>query len=134
MKRIVIISFSFIICLLLLGCDNKNKTFSLSEEYYKTNSFDELDKESFNELIDKKKSFAIFIYQPLCTTSYEFNKILTEFAEDYQISFYKMSFANMKNTNLNDSIKYYPSLAIFHEGKLIDYLDANDDDDIEGFS
>ena len=45
----------------------------------------------------------------------------------YNVSFYKMSFVNMKETNLKDKIKYYPSFAIFKDGELVDYLDANND-------
>ena len=126
MKKVFIL---IIISFLLLGCDRQN-VFSLEEKYYGNSSFNELDVDSYNKLIENKESFAIFIYQPLCTTSYDFNKVLTEFSLDYQISFYKMSFANMMETDLKQSIKYYPSLVIFNEGKLVDFLDANSEEDI----
>lgn len=131
MKKLIFFSLTMIFCLLLVGCNNKQDTFSLDKEYYQNNSFNELDKNTFDDLINNKKSFAIFIYQPLCTTSYEFNKILTEFANQYQISFYKMSFSDMKETELKEYIKYYPSLVIYHEGEIVDYLDANSDSDSE---
>ena len=35
----------------------------------------------------------------------------------------------MKETSLYDDIKYYPSFVIFKEGKAIDYLDANNEND-----
>src|SRR5690554_8193903 len=116
-----------IFCFLLVGCNNKQDTFSLDKEYYQNNSFNELDKNTFDDLINNKKSFAIFIYQPLCKTSYEFNKILTEFANQYQISFYKMLFSDMKKTDLKKYIKYYQSLVIYYEVKLLYYLDVNND-------
>ena len=71
----------------------------------------------------------MFIYQPLCTTSYNFNKVVTKFMNMYNVSFYKMSFANMKETNLKSKIKYYPSFAIFKDGELVDSLDANSEED-----
>ena len=131
MKKLIGFSLAMIFCFLLVGCNNKQDTFSLDKEYYQNNSFNELDKNTFDDLINNKKSFAIFIYQPLCTTSYEFNKILTEFANQYQISFYKMSFSDMKETELKEYIKYYPSLVIYYEGEIVDYLDANSDSDSE---
>ena len=131
MKKLIVFSLTMIFCFLLVGCNNKQDTFSLDKEYYQNNSFNELDKNTFDDLINNKKSFAIFIYQPLCTTSYEFNKILTEFANQYQISFYKMSFSDMKETELKEYIKYYPSLVIYNEGEIVDYLDANSDSDSE---
>jgi len=130
-KKLIGFSLAMIFCFLLVGCNNKQDTFSLDKEYYQNNSFNELDKNTFDDLINNEKSFAIFIYQPLCTTSYEFNKILTEFANQYQISFYKMSFSDMKETELKEYIKYYPSLVIYYEGEIVDYLDANSDSDSE---
>lgn len=131
MKKLIGFSLAMIFCFLLVGCNNKQDTFSLDKEYYQNNSFNELDKNTFDDLINNKKSFAIFTYQPLCSTSYEFNKILTEFANQYQISFYKMSFSDMKETELKEYIKYYPSLVIYYEGEIVDYLDANSDSDSE---
>lgn len=74
-----------------------------------------------------KKSFAVFIYEPTCITSNDFNEV----SNKNQISLYKMSFENMKSTELNNKIKFYPSLAIFNKGKLVDYLDAEANEDKE---
>ena len=131
MKKLILLSFSIFLCLILVGCNNKQNTFSLDEEYYNSSSFTELDKNTFDNLISNKKTFAIFIYQPLCSASYEFNKVLTEFSKTYQISFYKLSFNNMKETKLRNDIKHYPSLVIYNKGKIIDYLDADSDEDLE---
>lgn len=127
MKKILISLLVVFCSFLLIGCEANNKTFSLDEEYYKSSEFIELGINEFNDLVNNNKSFAIFIYQPLCSASYNFNKVLTEFANQYQIKFYKMSFADMRETELNEHIKYYPSLVIYHNGELVDYLDANSD-------
>ena len=135
MKRVVTLLLLFTSILLLVGCENskEEKNFSLEEKYYTTSSFNEIGIEEFNELVENKESFAIFIYQPLCATSYEFNQVLTEFSKMHQISFYKMSFTDMKETELGDTIKYYPSFAIYQEGKLVDYLDANSNEDTDAY-
>ena len=126
MKKKIIILLLIISSFLLTGCDKK---FSLNEKYYDKAEFTEIEKEDYNELIKNKESFGVFIYQPLCTTSYNFNKVVTKFMNMYNVSFYKMSFANLKETDLKSKIKYYPSFAIFKEGELIDYLDANSKED-----
>jgi len=128
-KKLLISLLVITCCYLLIGCNN-NKTFLLDEEYYKSSEFTELEINDFNVLVNNNKSFAIFIYQPLCSISYDFNKILIDFANQYQINFYTMSFSNMKETELKKYIKYYPSLVIYHNGKLVDYLDANSDSHI----
>ena len=78
-----------------------------------------------------KKTFAVFIYESTCITSNDFNEILNEFSNKNQISLYKMFFENMKSTELNNKIKFYPSLAIFNKGKLVHYLDAEANEDKE---
>lgn len=128
MKKLVLLLI--MACLLITGCKKEESKFSFDEKYYHKSEFIELEKENLNKLIKDKESFGIFIYQPLCSNSYEFNKVLTEFSKKYQISFYKMSYSNMKETKLGDSIKYYPSLVIFKDGKMIDFLDANSNEDI----
>lgn len=74
-----------------------------------------------------KKFSAVFIYEPSCITSNDFNEV----SNKNQISLYKMSFENMKDTELNNKIKFYPSLAIFNKGKLVHYLDAEANEDKE---
>ena len=129
MKKTLILNLIIISCLLLVGCNKDKAPFLLEDKYYSSSSYNELDINTFNNLIEEKETFAIFIYQPLCSASYEFNKVLTEFAKKYQINFYKMSFSDMKKTEMGEKVKYYPSLVIYHNGKIVDYLDANSDED-----
>ena len=125
-KLLFLVFFSF----LLVGCGNGQEKFLLEDKYYDSNSITELDVDTFNELIENKESFAIFIYQPLCATSSSFEQVLSEFSEEYQISFYKMSFSNMKETVLSHDIKYYPSFVVIQEGEFVQALDANSDEDV----
>ncbi len=123
MKKI----FIFIVCLLLIGCSKS--TFELEEKYYNNSSLNDIDITLFDTLIENKESFVVFIYQPMCSTSNNFNNIINEFIEKYQISFYKLSFSDLKQTELKKCVKYYPSLVIFKNGKMVDYLDASDEAD-----
>lgn len=107
--------------------------FYLEEKYYGNSVFNEIDSNGLNNLINNKESFTIFIHQPFCSTSYEFNKILVKFAEENKISFYKMSFDEMKKTVMYENIKYYPSFAIYNNGKLIDFLEADSDEDLNRY-
>lgn len=132
-KKILLLPLIFI-CLILVGCDKKIKQFYLDEEYYKNSEFIELDKNTLNNLIEDKKSFVIFIYQPLCAASVEFNKVLDEFLETNQITIYKMPYSEMKETELSKHIKYYPSFVIYHDGKFVSYLDASSDEDKKYYS
>lgn len=133
-KKVIIISvITFLLVASLVLFLLNNRTFSLEKKYYGNSEFKELTISEYDKLIEDKESFAIFIYQPLCTTSYEFNKVLTEFANKNQISFYKMAFSDMKKTSLKEEVKYYPSFVIIKNGKVVDSLDANSDEDVERY-
>lgn len=137
-KRVLKITVPIVIILILIVViiernfiqKTSDFMFYLEEKYYGNSVFNEIDSNDLNNLINNKESFAIFIHQPFCSTSYEFNKILVRFAEENKISFYKMSFDEMKKTVMYEKIKYYPSFAIYNNGKLIDFLEADSDEDL----
>lgn len=139
MKKKVItflsIIFVLIIIAIIISVTNENtKTFYLEDNYYGKNSITEIKNDELNQLIEKKESFAIFVYQPMCVTSSDFESVLSKFLEDNQISIYKIAFSNIKDTDIGKSIKYYPSFIIYNKGKMIDFLEANKDEDIIHYS
>lgn len=134
MKKKLMI-FSAILLILIIGIIllfvNKNeKSFYLENSYYGTNKMIEVEIDELNELVDRKESFAVFVYQPMCVTSSDFEKVLSEFLEDNQISIYKIAFSSIKDTDIGKFVKYYPSFIIYHEGKMVDFLEANKDEDV----
>lgn len=126
-KNSLIISIVLLIMLLCTACGNK--TFMLEEKYYGESKFVEIDNEDYDKLISDKESFAIFIYQPLCAASSSFKEVLTEYSNTKGVVFYKMTQTKMKESKLGETLKYYPSLVIVKDGKVVDYLDANSSDD-----
>lgn len=105
--------------------------FYLEDKYYGNSNFNTIETDDLNKLIDNKESFALFIYQPACVTSANFEQVLYDFSGSNNITIYEIAFSDIKDTSLSKSIKYYPSFAIFNKGKMVDYLDANSDSDLE---
>ena len=101
----------------------------LSEEYYGISSYTEVGSSEFDELRAREDTFIVFIHQPFCVTSNEFNDVLTEFMERDDIGIVKIKFADLKKTNLAEDIKRFPSAAVITNGKLAAYLDASSEDD-----
>lgn len=91
----------------------------------------EIDGEKLNSLIENKSNFALSIYEPSCITSSNFDGVLSEFRGVYNIDFYRVAFSDLKETDLGETIKYYPSFAVLKDGELIDYLQADKDEDSE---
>ncbi len=135
MKKIL---FTLVFCLLLIGCQKK-EAFYLNDEYYNKSSLIEINSEEFKILEKDEESFVVFVYQPLCTTSHDFHNIVTAFLDNHKISFYKVDFSTVKDTSMIDYIKYCPSVVIYHNGKMISYLDPTKDkhipyyETVEGF-
>lgn len=126
MKKVVKV-ICILLCIMLTGC--KNELFDLEEKYYKEASLKEISYNDLDKLVKSKESFGVFIYQPLCETSSGFEIILNNFTKQYQMSFYKVAYSDIKNTDLGKKIKYYPSFIIYKDGKIVDYLEADKDED-----
>ncbi len=122
--------FILTIMTVLLFVNKKEKKFYLENHYYTSSDVKEIKMDDLSDLINKKESFAVFVYQPMCVTSSDFEKVLNDFLEDNQISIYKIAFSNIKDTEIGNSVKYYPSFMIFNRGKMVDFLEANKDEDV----
>ena len=135
MRKLGILLLTFF---LLTGC-GKEEPFYLNEEYYGTSNITEIAASELQELEEQQASFVVFVYQPMCTTSSNFETVLNEFIAEEQLSIYKISFSNSDNTSIREKIRFYPSAVIYHDGKVVDALDAGSDEDtpyfesVEGF-
>lgn len=105
--------------------------FHLDSEYYQAKDFTTIQYNELTELIAKKKSFVVFVYQPMCAASADFEEVLDEFRTQNQVSIYKIAFSDIKDTEIGQKIQHYPSFAIFKQGTLVEYLDAEADEDTE---
>lgn len=125
----VIIAIAVIVGLLLFLWP---KTFSLSTEYYNSDTdLQQISVLQLEDLIAEHKSFAVFVYQPACRTSEEFEKILKDFSTQHNIKFLKTPFADLKTSGLIPDLKYYPSMLLYHDGKLVTFLRADSDEDLK---
>lgn len=134
MKKILIV---LLISLTLTGCffskkQNDNKIrFYLSDKYYHTGEFIKVDNKSLEKL--NKENFILFTYNPYCNLPISCEKIFEEFMKKYNIDFISIPFSDFKETSYYDNVKYAPSVMIIKEGEVIDYLDANDDKDLQKY-
>lgn len=128
---IVLIVLSFLVTIIL---KQNNKPFYLEDSYYGINNVTEINVDELNELINNKKSFAVFVYQPMCITSCDFEKVLDEFLEEEKISIYKIAFSDIKDTEIGKSVKFYPSFIIYNNGNMIDFLESNKDEDVNYYT
>lgn len=125
---ILLLVISALIIIFLLN--NRDKTFSLEDKYYDTSEIIEIDVETLSELINSKESFALFVSQEMCLASSDFEIVLNEFLEENPLTIYEINFSELTASKLGDFLEYYPSFVLYKEGKVVDYLDANADEDL----
>lgn len=133
-KKLLIIS---IVTLIIIGVSivlslifqDKNQTFSLESKYYNTGEKITINETELESLINDKESFVLFVSQTMCLTSYDFEVVINEFLNEFPITIYEINYSELKESNLGNFLKYYPSFVIYKKGKVVDFLDANDDED-----
>lgn len=110
---------------------NQNKIFSLESKYYNTGEKIEINISELEELISDKESFVVFVSQDMCLASSNFEVVINDFLEEYPITIYEINYSELKESDLGDFLEYYPSFVIYKNGKMVDFLDANADEDTD---
>lgn len=111
----------------------QHNTPTLDAEYYGNSGFTTIDSTELGEMIDAKRSFLVFVYQPDCRTSDDFEQVATEFSDTYHISMYKIAYSSLRNSFLLPELKYYPSLIVYHDGEAVNFLRADVDADLPAY-
>lgn len=108
--------------------------FRLDEQYYSSAALDSISASELQQLVDEKKSFAVFVSQPSCRASADFEKVLQSFIFETPMRFYEIAFSDLKELSFASEVRFYPSFLIFKQGKLVDFLEADNDDDASAYT
>lgn len=109
----------------------------LDSEYICNNcssNFLELSGELYAELIEEKKSFVVFVDQSGCTTADRLREYVKQYAKEHGFRVYRMMFSVTMETSLHESVKFYPSVALISEGKVVAWLRADADEDADAYN
>lgn len=110
---------------------NQSKIFSLESKYYNTGEKIEINTSELEELINDKETFVVFVSQDMCLASSNFEVVINDFLEEYPITIYEINYSELKESDLGDFLEHYPSFVIYKNGKMVDFLDANADEDTD---
>jgi uncharacterized protein YcfL len=120
------------VMLLLVGCGSKEK-FYLEDSYYGNNKLVEINSEDLKKLEEDKKDFVLFVYLPGCSSCAEFKVVLEDFLKDNNISINYISILDSEGTAVEKKVKYAPSFMVYKDGKVVDLLDSNSNEDVSYF-
>ena len=105
------------------------KNFRIEDDLYAKSEAIDIQKDEYEKLIEEKKSFIIMIDKPDCYTTADMRKHMAEFPNDMQFKYYRIMWSQAKESSLHKCVKFAPSVAIIHDGKVVDFLDADSDED-----
>ena len=107
----------------------------LDSEYYGDGTeMRELTAAQYEELVKAQKSFVVLVDQGGCDTADRLREYVIRFMEEEGIRLEKIMFSEMKNTSLHDNVKYYPSVALISKGRVVYYLRADNDEDVDKYN
>lgn len=134
--------FGFVFYQILGGSGKKvevEETLVLDAEYKNTDGKQiELAKESedpaafLDQMLEDKKSFVLYVSLPICNgDAAKFKQYVLDFQRREQVSFYYLTSDYIKDSKIYETIKYFPSVIIVKDGKIINYLRYDSDEDVE---
>lgn len=87
---------------------------------------------TLNQMFEDKKSFVLYVSLPICNgDAAKFKQYVLDFQHREKVSFYYLTSDYIKDSLVYETVKYFPSVIIVKEGKIINYLKYDSDEDIE---
>lgn len=132
MKKYLLIVILLLLLFIVCGCDKDNSSkFYLSDKYYGVGEYIKVKSNSIKK--NSSDSYVLFTYNNYCSLAVPCEDVFEDFMKDNGIDFLSIPFEDFKDTYLYDTVKYGPSVIIVNKGKIVAYLDANDDEDLEKY-
>lgn len=137
MKKIVIGIIIGIIILCTIGLfinkNQSNKKIYLTKKYYdnKKQIFLQVDEQEIKKL--KEETFLLYTYNSYCKFPVPCDSIFEQFMKDNNITILSIPYEKYKLTDYVKKVKYAPSVLIINKNKVIAYLDADKDEDVNKY-
>lgn len=109
----------------------ERETFEFSSEVYEKGEFREITADEFEQMIALKKSFLVVLHMTVCPAEFPITDVARRLANENGMTIYGLTEEEFRKTELAEEVKYLPSAALYRDGELVDYLDAEDDGDME---
>ena len=131
-KKGLLVLLSF---LLLMGCSKKeefdvNKV-TLDSNFYNKGEF--IDIKNDYLINENPTNYILFVYNSYCTLKIPCEDIFKEYMKKEKIDFLSMNIEEYKKTDLYVTVKYAPTVIVVSDKKIVAYLDAESDDDLDKY-
>ena len=127
MKKVLLIITIF----MMFGCTKKIEKFYLADKYYNVGEYITVNSDELEQI--KNDSMIIYTYNNYCNLPIHCETIFKEFMEENKIDFISIPYDEFKKTSFNKEISYAPSVLIVNQGKIVNYLKADSDNDYDKY-
>ena len=126
----VIIGIILIIIAIVLTNKNINNTrFYLDEKYYNIGNNEKLKSDELKKI--ESGSYLLFTYNSFCGMRKPCEEVFDSVLKKNKIDYISMPIDEFKKTSYYSTVKYAPSFIIIREGKIVAYLDAENDNHLD---
>ncbi len=130
-KILIFILIIFIIGIIIFILNNNKIELESCSYNYNGTDFVKISSDEVNNKLDS--NYILFTYNSFCSFKIPCDSIFKEYMTNNKILIYSIPFSEFKNTYLYSKVKYAPSVIIISSGKVIAYLDANSDSDLDNY-
>ena len=86
----------------------------------------------FENIVKEKKDFVLYVSLPICNgDAAKFKEFVLDFEHKNHVSFYYLTSDYIKDTSVYETVKFFPSVIIYKDGKIVNYLKYDSDEDKE---
>ena len=129
MKKILLILL--LVPLLLVGCTNKDEKVYLSDKYYNQGAYIDIVAKDMDKL--KNDTYLLFVYNQFCNFKIPCDEIFQKVMTEHKVDVLSMSIDEYKTTSYFNTVRYAPTIIVISKGKVLAYLDANKDEDLDKY-
>ena len=119
-----------IIILVICIINRKPSKFYLDDKYYNEGQYISVKSDEVNNL---DGNYILFTYNNFCSLPIHCKDVFKDFMEKYKIDFLSIQFDEYKKTSFYKKVEYAPSVLLIKNGKIVAYLDANKDNDLNKY-
>lgn len=111
----------------------QSESFSLSADNYGEAATPEITAVEFEKLATEEQSFIVVVHMMLCPAELPLKDVAKRLAQGEKLRIYFLNEHEFEQTKLKDEMKYLPTAVVIRDGEVVEFLDAEADEDVEAY-
>lgn len=135
MKKLISF-FTLVLSFILVGCGCSPDPFYMEENLYNNQTstvfIDLATYDEYQDLVNGKKSFALYVYEESCGGCIAFSPVLKEYLDSKNLAIYRINvgIAKSKDNVIKQEMEGTPAIFLFNKGEYVTFLDSHSSKDL----